>query len=86
VLPPVSAILLFLASAAFVFHHIALLVVVLHSSVATGTVAVVSGRGASGSALVVRVGGGMMVNDIAVGYRVYCHISALSMSWVVVAV
>jgi hypothetical protein len=86
VLLPVSAILLLLALAAFVFHHIALLVAVLHPSVATGAVAVMSGRGVSGSALVIRVGGSMMVNDVAVRHGVHCHVSTLSMSWAVVVV
>jgi hypothetical protein len=49
-------------------------------------VGVMSGRGTSGSALVVRVGGSVMVNDVVVSHGVHCHVSTLSMSWAAVVV
>jgi hypothetical protein len=61
------SILVLSALAVFIFCHAALLVVVHHPFSASGAVAVSSGRGASGSAFIVRVQGGAMVNGSAVG-------------------
>jgi hypothetical protein len=59
--------------------------VLLHSFLASRAVAVMSGGGVSGSALVIGVGGAAMVNGVAVGHGAHCHVSASSASWVVVA-
>jgi hypothetical protein len=58
---------------------------VLHSFSASGVAAVTSGRGTSGLALVVGVGGVAMVNSVAVGCGAHYRVSASSASWAAVA-
>jgi hypothetical protein len=79
-------VLVLSASAAFVFHRVALLIAVRHPFLASGAVAVSSGRGASGSAFVVGVWGGAMVNGSAVGRGAHCRVCASSASCAAVTV
>jgi hypothetical protein len=46
---------------------------------------VLSGRGVSGSAFIVRVWGGAMVNGSVVGHGAYYHMHVSSTSWVAAA-
>jgi hypothetical protein len=73
------------ALAALVFHHVALLIAVHHPFSASGAVVVSSGRGISGSAFIIRVWGGAVVNSSAVRYGAHCHMHMSSASWAVVA-
>jgi hypothetical protein len=73
------------ASAAFIFHDMALVIVVCHPFLSSGVVAVLSGKGVSGSVFVIRVWGSSIVIGSAVRCGVHYRMCALSASWVVVA-
>jgi hypothetical protein len=86
VLPCIMCILLFSASTAFAFHHVALLSTVLHSFSASRAAAVTLGRGILGLAFFVGVVGGVMVIGSLLGHGTRCRFSALSVSCATVAV
>jgi hypothetical protein len=84
VLPRGLSVRFLSASVTFAFHHTALPIAILHSSVATGAVVGTSGIGASGLAEVFRVGCVAAVGFVVGGHGEDLFASMSSSSWVAV--